>query len=160
MTDRQIFDLIVSSLGYKTTVGPIDKSKVTKAINGQPSARPSARLAQAAWELARRISPLPPPPPPPPPPVRLAPMTHYAAAGADARYCVHSPGVTKIGPDDYRDEGGFVYSENGLCKSGGRSGKFVAVLKPANSMDGKEPCDGYIKDGRMFPPWPPESYEI
>ena len=88
-------------------------------------------------------------------------MTHYAAPGADARFCVHWAGVTKLGPDDYQDERGTVYSENGMVKSGPpRSGQFVAVLKPANSMDGMEPCQGYTKDGRTFPPWPPESYEV
>jgi hypothetical protein len=100
-----------------------------------------------------------PPPPPPPPPPRLAPMTHYATSRADARYCVRSPGVTQVSADHYVDEGGFHYTENGLC-SGGRSGKFVAELKPADSMDGMEPCDGYTKDGRTFPPWPAASYEV
>jgi hypothetical protein len=104
--------------------------------------------------------PDPPDPPKPPTKPRLAPMTHYAAPGADARFCVHGqPGVTRLSPDEYVDEGGYRYTENGLCH-GGRTGTFVAILKPANSMDGKEPCDGYTKDGRTFPPWPPESYEI
>jgi hypothetical protein len=103
--------------------------------------------------------PPPPPPPPPPPEKRLAPMTHYATPRADARYCVHSPGVTMVMGDDWVDEGGFHYTENGLCK-GGRTGKFVPELKPADSMDGLEPCDGYEKDGRRFPPWPAASYEV
>lgn len=86
-------------------------------------------------------------------------MTHYGVPRADARYCVRAAGVTDIGGGKFRDEGGFTYSENGLC-DGGRSGKFVSVLKPADSMDGLEPCDGYTKDGRVFPPWPAESYEV
>jgi hypothetical protein len=119
------------------------------------------RILKDDHDAAIVVVPEPPPPPPPPPPAapRLAPMTHYAVPRADARYCVRAPGVTQIGPDTFRDEGGFTYTENGLC-GGGRSGKFVAVLKPADSMDGLEPCDGYTKDGRTFPPWPPESYEV
>jgi len=108
------------------------------------------------------IVPTPPPPPPPSPPPtapRLAPMTHYTVPRADARYCVRSPGVTLRADGKYVDEGGYTYSENGLC-DGGRSGKFVAELKPADSMDGLEPCDGYTKDGRTFPPWPAASYEV
>lgn len=116
-------------------------------------------------DAANDSEPPPPPPedppPPPPPPIakRLAPMTHYGVPRADARYCVRAAGVTDIGGGKFRDEGGFTYSENGLC-DGGRSGKFVSVLKPADSMDGLEPCDGYTKDGRVFPPWPAESYEV
>lgn len=121
------------------------------------------RILKDAHDAAIVEPPPPPPedPPPPPPPTtkRLAPMTHYTTPRADARYCVRAPGVTDIGGGKFRDEGGFTYSENGLC-DGGRSGKFVSVLKPADSMDGLEPCDGYEKDGRVFPPWPPESYEV
>ena len=86
-------------------------------------------------------------------------MTHYTVPRADARYCVRSPGVTQRPDGKYVDEGGFTYSENGLC-DGGRSGKFVAELKPADSMDGLEPCDGYEFNGRTFPPWPAASYEV
>lgn len=108
------------------------------------------------------IVPTPPPPDPPPPDPprpRLAPMTHYAVPRADARYCVHSPGVTMFAPDHYRDEGGFTYTENGLC-DGGRTGQYIAELKPADSMDGLEPCQGYTKDGVTYPPWPAASYEV
>lgn len=107
--------------------------------------------------------PPPPPPddPPPPPPTtkRLAPMTHYTTSRADARYCVNAPGVTRQPDGTYLDEGGFRYDDRGLSL-GGRSGKLVSVLKPADSMDGMEPCDGYEKDGRRFPPWPAESYDV
>ena len=86
-------------------------------------------------------------------------MTHYGVPRADARFCVHSPGVVEFAPNHWRDEGGFTYSENGLC-DGGRTGKFIAELKGADSMDGLEPCQGYTKDGRTFPPWPAASYEV
>ena len=119
------------------------------------------RILKDDHDAAIVTTPDPPPPPPPPPPSapRLAPMTHYKAGGADARYCVRSPGVTQIAPDHYRDEGGFTYSENGLC-DGGRSGKYVPGLKGADSMDGREPCDGYTFNGVTFPPWPAASYEV
>lgn len=96
------------------------------------------------------------PPPPPPPAGKLAPMTHYTTPRADARYCI--AGLSKV-DGAYVDARGFRYDENGLSL-GGRSGKFVSVLKPADSMDGREPCEGYVKDGRSFPPWPAESYDI
>jgi hypothetical protein len=32
----------------------------------------------------------------------------------------------------------------------------VAGLKPADEMDGREPCDPY----NGFPPWPPDSYKV
>ena len=54
--DTEILRLIRDSIGYKTTVGPTDKSKVDKALAGLPSARPSSLLGRAAWELARRIA--------------------------------------------------------------------------------------------------------
>lgn len=96
-----------------------------------------------------------PPPPPPPPAKRLAPQTYNkGGAGQDARYCVQSPGVVKAGPNDWVDEGGFRYDDNGLCK-GGRSGNPVAGLKPADQMDGRGSCDPY----NGMPPWPAGSYE-
>jgi hypothetical protein len=141
-TDRQIFDLIIDSVGYKTTVGPTDKSKVTRAINGIRTERPSSKLGQAAWELARRINP------PPPPVQTLAPQTYNkGSSGQDARYCTRESGNP--------DGGGFHYDSGGRSL-GGRSGNPVAGLKPADEMDGREPCDPY----NGFPPWPPDSYKV
>jgi len=60
-TDRQIADLITDSVGYKTTVGPIDKSKVNAAKEGVQKPSPSSKLGKAAWELYLRDTPPPPP---------------------------------------------------------------------------------------------------
>ena len=158
-----MFDLIVGSDGYKKTVGEADKAKVAKAIAGLPSVKPSARLAQAAWYLARRLSPVTPPPPPPPPPPpapRLAPQTYNKGSRSqDARYCINAPGVSRVGDDRWQDEGGYIYNSDGFC-FGGRSGNPVAGLKPADMMDGRQPCDPYTNDGQSFPPWPAASYEV
>ena len=100
------------------------------------------------------VSPAPPPPPPPPPPpdpppvLRLAPQTwNRGSSGQDARYCTRDSGNP--------DPGGFHYDADGRSL-GGRSGKFVPGPKPADEMDGREPCDPY----NGMPPWPPESYEV
>lgn len=156
---ESIYSDIVNSVGYKTTVGPIDKRKVQQRLAGVATKLPSARLARAAWRAAAILTPLTPPPPPPPPPPpapRLAPQTYNkGSSGQDAKYCVNSPGVTAIGNGRYQDEGGFVYDNQGLCL-GGRSGNPVAGLKPADAMDGRGPCDPY----NGFPPWPAGSYEV
>lgn len=151
-TDRQILDLIRSSLGYKTTVGPTDKQKVEKALAGQVSVKPSSALGQAAWHLARRLAPAPVPPPPPPPPRRVAPQTYNrGSAGQDARYCTFGLPTDSQGRpvDDYS-----TYDENGLSL-GGRTGNPVPGLKPADEMDGRGPCEPY----GPFPPWPTMSYD-
>lgn len=110
------------------------------------------------------ITTTPPPPPtttvPPPttttvpPPPRLAPQTYNrGSSGQDARYCVHWPGVTNVGPNRWRDEGGFEYDGGGLSL-GGRSGNTVAGLNPADAMDGREACDPY----NGMPPYPAGSF--
>ena len=83
-----MLDNIVNSVGYKTTVGPVDKGKVNKAMLGQASPVPSARLAQAAFDVARLLFLHPVAPPPASPAVQEG----CAAGGvrvtsADARYC-------------------------------------------------------------------------
>jgi hypothetical protein len=144
-TLETIYNDIVASLGYKTTVGPVDKSKVERRRAGEATKIPSARLARAAWRVAALLSPLVPPPPPP---AGLAPQTYNrGSSGQDARYCTKDSGNP--------DGGGFHYDSGGRSL-GGRSGKFVPGLKPADEMDGREPCDPY----NGFPPWPKESYEV
>ena len=56
------------------------------------------------------------------------------------------------------DRQGVSYAENGL-DLGGRSKNIVPGLKGADSMDGLEPCDPYVHEGRTIPPYPPESFE-
>lgn len=126
------------------------------------------RLERTCIILARDhdagLVPIPPPPvtttaPPPttttvPPPPRLAPQTYNrGSSGQDARYCVLWPGVSKVGPNRWRDEGGFEYDDGGLSL-GGRSGNAVAGLLPADSMDGREACDPV----NGMPPYPAGSF--
>jgi hypothetical protein len=144
-----IYQDIVLSLGYKTTVGPADKSKVERRHAGEKTELPSARLAKAAWRVAAILKPLPPPPPPTP---KLAPQTYNkGSSGQDARYCTQHSGNP--------DGGGFRYDNDGRSL-GGRSGNPVAGLKPADEMDGRGPCDPYTNNGQSFPPWPPGSYDV
>lgn len=65
-TDREVADMIRTSVGYKTTVGPTDKKKVESARIGVRTPRPSSKLGRAAWELYLRQ---PPPPVPSPSPL-------------------------------------------------------------------------------------------
>jgi hypothetical protein len=143
-TLEQIYADIVNSVGYRMTVGPTDKLKVSRRRAGERTELPSARLARAAWRVAALLSPLVPPPPPPPPTTKLNPQTYNkGSSGQDARYCVTH--------DD-----GYRYDSGGREIDGRRSGKFVPGLKPADEMDGREPCDPY----NGFPPWPAASYEV
>jgi hypothetical protein len=140
-TLETIYQDIIQSVGYKTTVGPTDKTKVARRRAGERTELPSARLARAAWRVAALLSPLAPPPPPPP---KLNPQTYNkGSSGQDARYCVTH--------DD-----GYRYDSGGREIDGRRSGKFVPGLKPADEMDGREPCDPY----NGFPPWPAASYDV
>lgn len=110
------------------------------------------------------ITTTPPPPPtttsPPPTttapaPKRLAPQAYNAGSrGQDPRYCIHWPGVVNVGPNRWRDEGGFEYDDGGLSL-GGRTVRTIAGLKPADEMDSREVCD---PDGAGHPPYPAESF--
>jgi hypothetical protein len=127
---------IVESLGYKTTVGPIDKSKVARRYAGEKTELPSARLARAAWRVAAILKPLVPPPPTF---KYVAPRVAYAQGGSDARYCLWAggeggalqPGLTWIDPDNHaagvRDQVA-QYDLNGLCRGSERS--------PGSAADG------------------------
>lgn len=148
-TLEQIYADIVNSVGYKTTVGPVDKSKVTRRLAGQKTELPSARLARAAWRDAALLTPLVPPPPV----ARYAPQTYNKGSnGQDARYC--TAGLPKSGPF-FVDAKGCRYDDGGRDVDGCRSGNPVSGLKPADEMDGREPCDPY----NGMPPWPAGSYE-
>jgi hypothetical protein len=139
---QSIYDNTVGSIGYKTTVGPVDKGKVTKAAAGLPAARPSARLAKAAFDAARTLNPIQPPPPPPPAYVKVAPRVAYKDTGSDARYCtVNQPGVVPDpsgGTGDTKDESGATYDSNGLCKNGVRSDG--PAVTSAREIDGRPYC--------------------
>ena len=151
-----IYQDIVESVGYKTTVGPIDKSKVARRRAGIVTPLPASRLGRAAWRVAALLAPVtqpPPPPPPPPPPKKVAPRTYNTAPGGEpsARFCTTGLSRNTNGRlhDDYSE-----YDDDGH-DLGGRTTNQVAGLKPANEMDGRGPCDPY----GTFPPWPPGSYE-
>lgn len=108
-------------------------------------------------DVAYTDSPPPPPPLPPPPPVaRLAPQTYNkGSSGQDARYCTAGLPRNDAGEFYEPSNPGIRYDEKGLCK-GGRSGFPVEGLKPADAMDGREPCDPY----NGMPPWPAGSYNV
>ena len=129
MNDKGILDQIRASVGYKTTVGPIDKNKVDKALAGQPSVAPKSRLGRAAWELALRIGG-PPHPPPPPPPLfkKVAPRAAHKQDFSDALFSLTvdgvtlRPGVFRRPDGKYSDESGAVYTDlDGRDESGIRS---------------------------------------
>jgi hypothetical protein len=151
-TLNQIYEDIVNSVGYKTTVGPIDKGKVSRRRAGEQTKLPSARIARAAWRTAALLAPLAPPPPPPPPAPkfkRVAPITVREEGGSDQRVCLWSsagvlhPGVTRLSSGEYTDESGAVYSSDGdgLENSGVRPKVNDPRLVGARSMDGRSACD-------------------
>ncbi len=147
-TLEQIYADIVNSVGYKTTVGPVDKSKVTRRLAGEKTELPSARLARAAWRVAAILTPLVPPPP-----VfkKVAPITVTQQGGSDQRVCLFNPdGTMRPGvfrrPDGlYSDESGAAYASNadGLEDSSVRTklpeGAFGLVK--AKEMDGRSACE-------------------
>ena len=149
-TLEQVYADIVNSLGYKTTVGPTDKSKVSRRYAGEKTTLPSARLARAAWRVAAVLKPLTPPPPPPPPPAPklVAPITVRAEGGSDQRVCLFlngslRPGVYRRGDGTYSDDSGAVYASNGdgLEESSVRSKVNDPRLVGAKSMDGRSACE-------------------
>lgn len=147
-----IYGEITRSVGYRTTVGPIDKSKVSRRLAGEATKLPSALLARAAWRVAALLTPLAPPPPPDPIPAKLAPQTYNkGSSGQDARYCTAGLPVVNGFVTDGLDR----YDTGGRSIDGLRSGQFIPELKPADEMDGREPCDPY----NGMPPWPAKSYE-
>ena len=149
LTLQQIYDDIVQSLGYRTTVGPLDKSKVTRRLAGEKTTLPSARLARAAWRVAALLTPLAPPPPPPTF-KKVAPITVTRQDASDQRVCLFEngnlrPGVFRRPDGTYGDESGAVYAANGdgLEESGVRTklpeGAFGLVK--AKEMDGRSACE-------------------
>lgn len=142
-TLEQVYQDIVNSLGYRTTVGPVDKSKVSRRYEGVKTTLPSARLARAAWRVAALLSPLTPPPPPPTY-KKVAPKTANKEGASDARFClVNQPGVVRQADGTYRDDVA-RYDQDGL-HLGGRSDACTQVvhdgLVGAKSMDGRAPCE-------------------
>jgi hypothetical protein len=98
-----------------------------------------------------------------PPPTTTAPAPRPApqaynrgSSGQDARYCVN-------GGAGGTDAAGYRYDSGGREIDGRRTGNPVAELKPADEMDGREPCDQYVgPTGRTIggaAGYPPGSYE-
>lgn len=150
VTLEQIYEEITTSVGYTTTVGPIDKSKVTRRRAGNPTPLPAAKLARAAWRVAGLLASVPPPPPPPPPPVVLvAPKTVNTEGGSDQRFCMFNgdgsmrPGVVRRPDGFYTDQSGAVYARNGdgLEESSVRNKDHIPGLVGAKSMDGRSACE-------------------
>jgi hypothetical protein len=140
------------------------QSGIVAAMNRLRALDPAGKPAYDKLERTLRIlaadhdaaivkpTPPPPPPPPPPPTVLPAPQTYNKGSrGQDARYCIaglsNANGV-------FTDAKGYRYDGQGLELDGRRSGNPVAGLKPADEMDGRDPCDPY----NGMPPWPAGSY--
>jgi hypothetical protein len=134
-----IYQDIVLSVGYKTTVGPVDKNKVSRRYAGEKTELPSARLARAAWRAAAILHPLPPPITR----VLVAPKTVNSEGGSDQRFCMRAPGVVQRADGFYTDESGAVYARDGdgLEESGVRNRDHIPGLVGAKSMDGKSACE-------------------
>ena len=141
-----IFTDIVESVGYKTTVGPVDKNKVIRRLAGEMTPLPSSRLGRAAWRVAAILTPVIPPPPPP---VLVAPKTVNTEGGSDQRFCMFNPdgtlrpGVFKRADGFYTDQSGAVYARNGdgLEESGVRNKDVIPGLVGAKQMDGRSACE-------------------
>ena len=167
-TNAQLYDLLIKSVCYRTTVHPFDKKKVEKARAGLSSPQPSSNIAIVAWELGKRAykdehTNTPPPPPPPPPPVirkDIHPPLAYSegiTGEPSARYNVRINCTQVAG--GYVDRAGLTYDEGGRSR-GGRATVHVAGLKTADMMDGKEPWEPYEWMGTTFPPYPDECYKL
>lgn len=104
-----------------------------------------------------------PTPEPEPEPYKYAPRTHNAVGSpgawrANARFCTR--GLPRNSAGEWYEPGfpHIRYDQAERCIGGRDETRMVPGLKGADSMDGKEPCDTYTKDGRTFPPYPDESY--
>lgn len=145
-TLEQIYLEITTSVGYATTVGPVDKGKVTRRREGEPTKLPSAKLARAAWRVAGLLAPGPVPPPKP---VLVAPKTVNTQGGSDQRFCMFDgsgglrPGVVRRNDGFYTDESGAVYAANGdgLEESSVRNKDVIPGLVGAKEMDGRSACE-------------------
>jgi hypothetical protein len=138
-TLETIYADIVNSVGYKTTVGPVDKSKVTRRLAGQKTELPSARLARAAWRVAAILTPLVPPPQP----VLVAPKTVNTQGASDQRFCMRGPGVVQRADGFWTDQSGAVYARDGdgLEESSVRNKDVIPGLVGAKEMDGRSACE-------------------
>lgn len=145
-----IYTDVVNSLGYKTTVGPTDKKKVSDRLAGKPTAQPRARLARAGWRAAGLLTPLTPTPAPTPPTtyLKVAPITVREEGGSDQRVCLFEsdgslrPGVRRLPNGQYTDDSAALYAADGdgLENSSIRSKVADPALVGARSMDGRSAC--------------------
>lgn len=148
-----VYDAVASQqstvIGYQT--GCVSTANALRAALPQNKAAFDKFQRTCSILAADHDAGLVPPPPPPsatptptPPKPALNPQTYNKGSnGQDARYCVTH--------DD-----GYRYDSGGREIDGRRSGKFVPGLRPADEMNGLEPCDPYLN----FPPWPAGSYEV
>ena len=155
---QSIYDNIVTSQGYKYTVGPTDKQKVTKAAAGQPAVRPKAKLAAAAFDAARTLHPVQPPQPiPTPPQPRYAPRAYnLGGRDQDPRFCCRPEYGVRLENGVYVDEMGCTYDTDKMLNGDGKRDRSYIVegLKGADSMDGREPCDPVTDVPVPYPPYP------
>jgi hypothetical protein len=166
-SDQDLLDLTINTNCFKN-LDLAERNKVKKAIAGQPASTPRSNIAKVAFYLARRLHPVAPsdPGPTPPPPAQpwdsgYAPQSYNrGSSGQDARFNIRI-NCEQLANGDYRDKRGVVYTDGGLDR-GGRTGSYVAGLKPADEMDGREPWEAYENFGTIVGPnkenYPPASY--
>lgn len=166
-SDEQLYNLLVTSKCYITTVDKFDKAKVAKHRQGLSTRTPGSKIGIVAWELGYRAwqeeqvpvdPPVPPPPKPTEPHFGIAPRTYNWAQSnnSDPRFCVHGiPGVEK------KDDGAWHdiysrYDDDGRDLDGGRT-RLTQVdgLRKADNSDGMGECQLY--DGLTA--WPEGSYD-
>lgn len=121
--------------------------------------RPNSPRWNEVEELLGEIgtsSPPTPDPEPEPEPSGFAPRTYNKSSSGDARFCV--AGLPKDSSGAYVDAMGVRYDDGGRDLGGRDGSRIVPGIKASDMMDDNGPCDGYEWQGRVFPPWPPESY--
>ena len=120
--------------------------------------------------IAGGLPPVPDiPPGPTPPPVSqpwdsgFAPQSYNKGSrGQNAKFNIRI-NCTQRPDGKYGDRHNIVYSDSGLCDSGGRTENDVDGLKPSDMTDGREPWEAYEWMGKTIGPnkenYPAQSYE-
>jgi hypothetical protein len=104
-----------------------------------------------------------PEPEPEPPPGQLAPRTYNKSSKGDALFCIEGLPRNTNGEFFEPSNPNIRYDENGKSLGGAPGDtrdpdRIVPAIKGSDMTDGRGPCESYEWMGRVFPPWPPESY--
>jgi hypothetical protein len=104
----------------------------------------------------------------PPPPAGVDKTIHPPLAYSEgvtgepsARYNIRINCVpANDGTPDVLDKQGIRYDDGGRNRDGRRQTRFVAGLKRADMMDGKEPWEPYEWMGHDYPPYPDDCWKL